>query len=265
VVQLMNNLLNPVGQLISAMTEMGAVKGVLAMFSKKPSKEVEGDTGLQGMNNKIDVRNLKYKYETDGENFVFNGFNHSFEKGKKYAVVGPSGTGKSTLAKILAGEITSYEGSVEVDGVDIKSIQSSDYKNVVRFLRQDPYVFNDTIQNNITFYSPCDTDEKMEHLMTCVALSKSDEFVKTPDDLVREISDASGLSGGQKQRIAIARTLYRGAEVLILDEATSGVGSELTYEILSSIFKSYSNLTCLVITHENDKDILGLFDEVVTL
>jgi len=270
VVNLMNGLLSPVGALINALTEMNSVKGVRVVLDEKVSEDTYLKEELSGFNNSINVSNLSFSYGNpeDEENPVeplFNNLDLTFIKGKKYALIGSSGAGKSTLAKILAGEITTYDGVVSIDGRDIKMLNLSEYKNIVRFLRQDPYIFNNTIINNVTFYTPIENEAQKDKLTQMINLTQIDEFIESEDDLNKEITNASGVSGGQKQRIALARTLYRGADVLILDEATSGIGSENTIEILSNIFKIFKDLTCIVISHQKDDAFFELFDEIVSL
>ena len=117
----------------------------------------------------------------------------------------------------------------------------------------------------ITFYDPCESESEKLKLLKSADVSHVSEFAKLPDGLNREITNASGVSGGQKQRIALARALYRGSDVLILDEATSGIELETARNIMSGIFGANNQLTCIVITHQADDGFLSLFDDVIAV
>ena len=184
-----------------------------------------------------------------------------FKRGKKYAITAPSGFGKTTLAKALSGEYDDYQGIITIDGVDIRSINKVAYHRLVRFVRQDSFLFTDTVRNNILFFAEVPGEKAFRD-----AISKSHAIDFLPDEtaLSRTISDKSGLSGSQKQRIALSRALLHSPSVLILDEITAGIDMETAVKVLSDIFAG-DGLTCIVITHETDSRLMDLFDEIVHL
>ena len=184
-----------------------------------------------------------------------------FARGKKYAITAPSGYGKTTLAKALSGEYDDYQGTITMDGVDIRSIDKAAYHHLVRLVRQDSFLFADTVRNNIAFFDHMPDDRAFR---SAISKSQAADFLPDETALSRTISDRSGLSGGQKQRIALSRALLHSPSVLILDEITAGLDMETAAKALSEVFAD-DELTCIVITHETDPRLMDLFDDVVHL
>jgi len=200
---------------------------------------------------------LKY----DENEYVVKDLDLTFKKGGKYAILAPSGYGKTSIARALAMEFAEFDGSITMDGKDIRTINTHDYNKILRYVRQDPFLFSDTALNNLAFF---DGAPDPEDLSKVLSLTRVDEFLADKEALNRPISNNSGLSGGQKQRIVLARALLHNPKVLVLDEITSGVDLDTACNILSDIFKD-RDLTCIAITHENDERFLGQFDEVYRL
>jgi len=258
IVQLMNNVLNPINNLVTSINSIKSAKEILIKSKCQPAKIIDKND-IHEFNDSIVISNLCLSYA--GDNNIINNLSLSFKKGHKYAITAPSGYGKTSIAKVLAMEIHDFNGDVLIDSKNISNIDYKQYTNLVRFVRQDPFLFTDTILNNILFFTETKNEKQVEHVIN---ICKIDEFMTDDKALKRVVSNNDGLSGGQKQRIVLARALMHNPQVLILDEPTSGIDIKTSIEILSALFKNKS-LTCIVITHETDKRFLSLFDKVIRL
>lgn len=258
VVQLMNSLMNPVNNLSSEINSIRSAKNIVEKAGEENEPEAV-KIAAAGFNSELQIRNLGVSY-TQGE-YIFKNLHLNFAKGGKYALFAPSGYGKTSIAKAIALEFTEYDGTITLDRQEIRQINQSDYHKILRYVRQDPYVFNDTAINNLTFFDP---QYSRVGLNKVLELTRVNEFLPDEQALTRQISNTSGLSGGQKQRIVLARALLHAPQVLILDEITSGIDLDTAYNILRDLFRD-KELTCITITHESDERFLGLFDEVIQL
>lgn len=193
----------------------------------------------------IEIKNLALSFR---EEIIFRDFNLTIQHGDKIIITGRSGGGKSAFAKILAGYYQNYTGEVLVDGAELKTISEKDYRKSVLYVEQTPYLFSADLQNNITLFEDPQEPE-LNQLLDLLELKNLNH-------------DLTKLSGGQKQRVHLARALYQGQQVLILDEATSSLNSELQYKIEKELF-SQEDLTIVIITHHLDARIAELADEVV--
>lgn len=254
VIQLLNSMISPVIELGKAIGEMKSTKNLAQQYFINLPKS-EGSIKINEFNSQLNLNNISYSYDND--NLVFESFNLEIEKGKKYAIVGDSGSGKTTLAKIMAGIITDYDGEVLIDGEDIRNIDSSSYVEVCKYIHQEPYVFNDTIENNIRM------GRDYEDIFKILDFLKLSDFIKKRG-LSAIISNKESISGGQKQRIVLSRALYSKPQILILDEPTANIHFDASYEIIKSIV-SIEELTLIVITHEQSKEFLDLFDIIIPI
>ena len=258
IIQLINYLLNPIGSIVDAVNGIRSAKPILEKASEQAEEEPE-KAPITAFNTAIEIKNLGLRYTEDA--YVVSGLNLSFKKGRKYAVLAPSGYGKSSIAKALAMEFANFDGAINIDGKDIRGLNRNDYSKMLRFVRQDPYLFSDTALNNIAFFDSIIDKNELSRVME---LTRIDKFLPDDEALMRPITNNSGLSGGQKQRIVLARALLHKPEILVLDEITSGVDLKTACDVLSDIFED-KKLTCITITHESNDDFLSLFDEVIYL
>jgi len=257
IVQLLNSVMNPINSLAQAINGIRSSKEIVAKANETHALRATKPT-IENFAHSLDIKNLGVSY-AEGE-YAVQGMNLSFKKGGKYAIFAPSGYGKSSIARALALEFTQFDGSITIDGKETREIDEQSYNKILRYVRQDPYVFNDTAKENLTFFDAYNKDE----LDRVMELTRVNEFLPTSEELERVISNTSGLSGGQKQRIVLARALLYAPKILVLDEITAGIDLETAHNILQDLFKD-SNLTCIVITHESDKRFLGLFDDIIKL
>jgi ATP-binding cassette subfamily B protein len=195
---------------------------------------------------KISFNNVKFEY--DPSRPILKGINFSINSGDKLAVVGESGSGKSTLVKLLFRFYDVTSGSIEIDGVDIKTVTQQSLRKSMGIVPQDTVLFNDTIFENIRYGNPEASDEQVWQAIRHAHLF---DFIQ---DLPKKEHSMVGerglkLSGGEKQRVAIARTILKRPPILVFDEATSSLDSGSEQAILNALQEISTGHTSLVIAH----------------
>ncbi|MBP3930078.1 MAG: ABC transporter ATP-binding protein [Peptostreptococcaceae bacterium] len=262
IIQLSTHIVGPVKTSISLINQIKSVSLIAKKIEdilKSSSEDIE-ENNLENFNNCIEINNLSFSYNEERK--AIDNINLTFEKNKKYAIVGESGCGKSTLIKLLMRYYNDYEGNIKIDDNDLKSIYSSDlYKNM-SMIQQNVFMFDDTIKENIKLFANY-SDEKV--IKACKRSGIYNLIERLPngiDSLVGE--NGSKLSGGEKQRIAIARSLINDTQILILDESTSALDNETAYNLESSLLE-LDDLTLIVVTHKLIKNILLNYDEIIVM
>ena len=262
IIQLSTHIVGPVKTSISLINQIKSVSLIAKKIEdilKSSSEDIE-ENNLENFKNCIEINNLSFSYNEERK--AIDNINLTFEKNKKYAIVGESGCGKSTLIKLLMRYYNDYEGSIKIDDNDLKSIYSSDlYKNM-SMIQQNVFMFDDTIKENIKLFANY-SDEKV--IKACKRSGIYNLIERLPngiDSLVGE--NGSKLSGGEKQRIAIARSLINDTQILILDESTSALDNETAYNLESSLLE-LDDLTLIVVTHKLIKNILLNYDEIIVM
>ena len=202
---------------------------------------VEKKTFEQG----ISINNISFAYE---QNAVIQHFSLEIPEGKKVALVGASGSGKSTLVDLISRYYDVSTGSISLDGVDVRQVKISSLRDIIGFVSQNTFLFNDTIANNIRLGKPGATEEEIIH---AAKIANAHEFISHSENGYETIIGEGGLklSGGQRQRITIARAVLKNAPILILDEATSALDTESERLVQDAINKMMVNRTSIVIAH----------------
>ncbi|MDD2438277.1 MAG: ABC transporter ATP-binding protein [Massilibacteroides sp.] len=197
------------------------------------------------LRNKIAYTNVWFKYQSD---WVLKDVNLEIRKGQTIALVGQSGSGKSTMVDLLPRFYDIDKGSITIDGTDIRNARLYDLRSLMGNVNQEAILFNDTFFNNIAFGVENTTQEQVEE---AARIANAHEFIiQTEDGYHTNIGDRGGkLSGGQRQRISIARAILKNPPVLILDEATSALDTESERLVQDALEKLMQNRTTIVIAH----------------
>ncbi|MGC6525025.1 MAG: ABC transporter ATP-binding protein [Flavobacteriaceae bacterium] len=200
---------------------------------------------LSGFNDKIELKNVSFKYENE---YVLKDFSMTVEKGQSVALVGQSGSGKSTIANLLTRFYDVNEGTISIDGNDIKNTTKTSLRSQIGLVTQDSVLFNNSIKNNLKIGKVSATDEE---IIEALKVANAWEFVKElPEGIETNIGDAgNSLSGGQKQRLSIARAVLKNAPIMILDEATSALDTESERLVQDALENMMKNRTSVVIAH----------------
>jgi ATP-binding cassette subfamily B protein/subfamily B ATP-binding cassette protein MsbA len=204
-----------------------------------------GQPAPLALNAQIEYENVWFKYR---ENWVIKGVNMTIPKGKTIALVGQSGSGKSTMADLLPRFYDVQEGSIRIDGVDIRNVKVHDIRRLMGIVNQEAILFNDTFFNNIAFGVENATQAQVEE---AAKIANAHEFIIASDNGYQTNIGDRGckLSGGQRQRISIARAVLKNPPVLILDEATSALDTESERLVQDALDRLMQNRTTLVIAH----------------
>lgn len=194
---------------------------------------------------RIEFKDVSFSYD---DHKVLDGLNLSIGKSEKIALVGASGSGKSTIVRLLTKLIDCQEGEIEIDGVNIKRIKRQELYANIGFVSQQSFLFNDTIRNNITMGRPGFDDET---IMKCLQLAYADTFVnRLPAGLDSMVGERGNLlSGGEKQRLTIARALLQDPAILILDEPTSALDPNSEQVVSRAITNVLKDRTAVIIAH----------------
>ncbi|MPQ47253.1 ATP-binding cassette domain-containing protein [Marinifilum sp. N1E240] len=226
------------------------------IVDKDDAKQVEK------FENAIEYKNVSFSY--NGERQVLKNVELEIPKGKTVALVGQSGSGKTTFVDLLPRFYDVNEGSINVDGVDIRDYKMKDLRNLMGNVNQESILFNDTIFNNIAFGVENAT---MEDVIEAAKIANAHDFITaTEDGYDTNIGDRGGkLSGGQRQRLSIARAVLKNPPIMILDEATSALDTESERLVQDALDKLMQNRTSLVIAHRlstvKNADLICVFHE----
>jgi subfamily B ATP-binding cassette protein MsbA len=206
----------------------------------KPNAQVKSD-----FNSAIKLNTISFKYEDD---LVLKNFSITVPKGKSVALVGQSGSGKSTIANLVTRFYDVSDGAIEIDGIDIRDLTKHSLRGLMGLVTQDSILFNDSVKNNILIGKEDATDLE---IIEALKIANAWEFVKDlPKGIETNIGDAGGkLSGGQKQRLSIARAVLKNPPIMILDEATSALDTESERLVQVALENMMKNRTSIIIAH----------------
>jgi ATP-binding cassette subfamily B protein len=240
----------------------------LEMMAMSPKIQDAPDaTELSMVKGDIQFKNVTFAYEKEAQPVLKN-FSLEIPAGQTIALVGPSGVGKTTITQLIPRFYDVLEGSVTIDGYDIKKLTMSSIRGQIGIVQQDVFLFYGTIRDNISYGKPGATDEE---IITAAIRANIHDFILSLDEGYDAFVGERGvkLSGGQKQRIAIARVFLKNPPILILDEATSALDNENEYAIQKSIETLAKDRTTLIIAHrlstiKNADEILVMTDNGIS-
>ncbi|WP_369047674.1 ABC transporter ATP-binding protein [Tenacibaculum sp. UWU-22] len=213
--------------------------------TENPLKDAPNAIDKKTFDNEIDIDNISFKYE---DSYVLENFSLKVPKGKMVALVGQSGSGKSTIANLLTRFYDVNKGAILIDGINIKNITKQSLRKLEGLVTQDSILFNDSVKNNITLGIKGKSDEE---IIEAAKIANAHEFIKNlPNGYNTNIGDSGNkLSGGQKQRLNIARAVLKNPPIMILDEATSALDTESEKLVQDALEKMMLNRTSIVIAH----------------
>jgi ABC-type multidrug transport system fused ATPase/permease subunit len=207
------------------------------------------------------MNGIRFAYE-NGSPPVLDGVDLDLEAGRTIAIVGPTGSGKTTLVMLLPRLYDPQEGSVTIDGIDLREVDLESLRSQVGFVSDDPFLFSDTVRNNIAYARPGASQDEVEE-----AARRADihDFIAGLPDGYDTLIGERGLtvSGGQRQRLAIARAIVADPRILILDDATSSVDASTEAQIKAALRELMRGRTTFIIGHR--LSTISLADEIVVL
>jgi len=257
----LDNIIGPVAQFSEALPRILSVKALFKRIEEtlKNHAEYEETQSFTGFQNQIEFQNVSFQY---GENIVLDEVDLTFEKGKKYLVVGPSGGGKSTVLRLLRKYFAPSGGSIKVDGVNLADILRMDYFSKIANIEQQIFLFEDTLRNNLTLY------KEYEETQIWDAIDRAglhDFVLSQPEGLDKMILDnGKNISGGEKSRVAIARGLLNKADILFLDEAFASLDYQKAKEIEDRLLL-LEDVTVINVSHVIIEENKDRYDEIVVI
>ena len=256
---LMNGVLQPIASLPQMFGEMKGAKKLISKMADYMSnvKEDSGDI-IDDSIKSIVLRDVSYSYDADRK--VLKNVNLTLQAGKSYAIVGSSGAGKSSLINLLMGYYKDYEGSVQLNNHELSNVSKSSLYDKTTLMQQSVFMFDASILDNITLFKPFQ-DAEVDRVIHLAGL---DDLIAAKGKDYQCGENGSHLSGGEKQRIAIARSLLKKSEILLVDEATSALDNETSANVTQSIL-DLQGILRLVVTHRLDANSLKQYDEILVM
>jgi len=258
------SIMSPIAQITStpATIQKGlvAAQSIFSIIDKSPSVK-DGDLRCTSFNTALSIQDLSFSY--DGQHPVLQNVSFDIAKGKKIALVGSSGSGKSTMSDLVIRLYDPTSGSILLDSQPIHDFTLESYRSLFGIVSQEAFLFHDTIAANIAFGS----DATREQIIEAAKIAHAHTFINAlPEGYDTIIGDRGVLlSGGQRQRLAIARALARRPEILIFDEATSALDAESERLVQEAIADVLKNRTALIIAHRLstiiDADCIHVFEQ----
>ncbi len=244
------NFTNPIGSLASIMTELesmiAASERVEDYLSEEEEKKVENPVPLNNVQGNITFDHVKFGY--DENKIIIKDFTAHIESGKKIAIVGPTGSGKTTLVKLLMRFYDVNSGNILIDGINIKDVERASLRKNIGMVLQDTWLYSGTIMENIRYGRLDATDDEV---IASAKEAQVHHFIQTlPDSYNLEINEeTSNISEGQKQLLTIARAILKNPKILILDEATSSVDTRTEELIQKAMDTLMKGRTSFIIAH----------------
>lgn len=241
----------PFVQIAGLMQQMQEARGAVAQVATVVNQEAEHGLGRQGVrpviNGEISFSEVRFRYP-GSQSPALDNISFSIKAGNVIGIMGRSGSGKTTVTRVLQGLHQNYEGLIKIDGVDLREIDLTHLRSSLGVVLQDNFLFNGTIRDNIM---AANRSASLEEVMRAARLAGAEEFIeRLPRGYETMIEEGSAnLSGGQRQRIAIARALLVDPSVLILDEATSALDPDSEAIINNNLTRIAQGRTMIVISH----------------
>lgn len=258
--QLLDYIINPINTIGIYINKVKTNTSIInKLVQENQIKKQNGIEVIDNFRNKICLEDVSYSYNENND--VIKKISFTFEKNKKYIIVGNSGGGKSTLLGLINGSLEGFSGSITIDGKKIEEIDSRSLNRLISIIHQNIFLFDDTIRNNITLFDDTISEECLKKVIRTVGLENLINK-KGIDGKVGE--NGEFLSGGEKQRIAIARALVKKTKILLLDEATAALDLDNSFNIENMILQ-IPDLTLIVVSHKFIKENLDKYDNILAI
>ncbi len=261
-IQLSSSFVNPLMLIMDGMPKVQSIKPVMGRLDEIMNYRDTAFTGTQEpvFEKNIHISNVTFSY--DENRTVMDNVSLELQKNKKYAVVGQSGSGKSTMIRLLTGTYAGFDGDICYDGQSLRILDIQKLRSMISVIHQNVYMFSGSIRDNICLHKPFSAAELEEAL----ELSGVNLFLGSmPDGLDSFVGEnGNNLSGGQRQRIAVARALIQKTPILILDEGTAAIDMQTAYSIESSLL-GLDNLTLITVTHNLNPELLHQYDRIILM
>ena len=217
------------------------------MDTEPAIKDKDGAAELKVTEGRIDFENVSFRYSEESDE-VLDNVNINIGSGESYALVGPSGGGKTTICNLIPRFYELTDGVIKIDGTDIRDVTLKSLRENIGIVQQDVYLFSGTVRENIEYGKPGATEEEIRE---AARLAGAEEFIdKLPDGFDTYVGERGvKLSGGQKQRISIARVFLKNPKILILDEATSALDNESEFIVQKSLERLAKGRTTITVAH----------------
>ena len=232
------------------------------ILNKLYQDEQYGNYKNRNFKGNITFKDVTFGYDKD--NIVLNNFNMYIPTNKKVAIVGPSGQGKTTIFNLLTRVFDPIKGNIYIDDIDLIDLSEDNLRSIISIIRQDPFLFNKTIKENLLIVNPKLTNKEM---IEYCKKAKIHDYIMTLKDGYDTLLGEGGvnLSGGQKQRIAIARALIKQSKIILFDEATSALDNNSQDHIKRTIDELSKDHTVVIVAHRlttiDDADIINVINE----
>ena len=259
IVQLVNFVVMPLNEIGMGMSKFREGQATLNSFEVKDVIELQTGKTKEYFDDVISFSNVDFSYP-NAEEKIFNNLSLQIKKGEKIAIVGMSGSGKSTFLNLLLRFYDVTSGYISIDNQNLQAISAESLYNLMTIVQQDVYIFDDTLKANITLSQSFTEDD----IKKAVQQSGLESYILENELGLQTLcgENGSNLSGGERQRLSIARALIRKTPILLLDEATSSLDNKVTTEIENSILE-IQDLTVLVVTHKLNKSMLKRYDRIL--
>lgn len=259
-VNLCNYLLMPIQTVPQYWASRRAARALVDKLAQVTAENAghSGDPIPPELHQAIELSHVTFGYEPDKP--ILKDLSVRFEAGKRYALVGTSGAGKSTMLNLLMGASRDYQGSITIDGSEMRTIDPDSLYDLMSLIGQNVFLFDDTIRSNITMFGEFDP-ERVDAAAEQAGLG---ELLRQRGEDYRCGENGVGLSGGERQRVSIARSLLRGTPVLLVDEATAALDARTASQVTSAIL-DIPDLTSIVVTHRLEEGLLRRYDSILVL
>ncbi|CAF1327206.1 unnamed protein product [Adineta ricciae] len=230
-----------------------AARNIFNIIKRKPpinNQSTDGDK-IPNCTGHVDFKDVYFVYPTRRDSIILKKFNFTIKSGQKVALVGSSGSGKSTMIQLIERFYDPDFGQIFIDSKDIRSLDLQWYRSQISIVSQEPALFDTSIRENIAYGDNSRQDIPLEEIIEAAKNANIHDFIQQLPDGYETSCGAKGLrlSGGQKQRIAIARALLRNPKILLLDEATSALDSESEKIVQEALERAQENRTSITIAH----------------